>query len=160
MGEKCGFFLDLECALGCRVFLRGGTVTYTISEAAEKVGISVHTLRFYDKKGLLPFLQRVNGRRVFQEEDLDRLEMINCLKNTGMPLKDIATYMTLCQQGDATLMQRQEIIRRQKASIEAQLCKLQENLVRINQKMWYYETAVAAGTERIHFPESNAETDM
>lgn len=125
-------------------------MTYSISEVAKKTGMSVHTLRFYDKEGLLPFLERVNGRRVFREEDLDRLKIINCLKNTGMPLKDIGRYMELCQRGDETLLQRQEMIRRQKESIEEQLRQLQENLKFIDYKVWYYETAVAAGTEQIH----------
>ena len=125
-------------------------MTYTISEIAEKMGVSVLTLRFYDKEGLLPFVDRVNGRRVFKDEDFAWLRIISCLKNTGMPLKEIRQYMELCQLGDASLQERLEMILRQKRSIEDQIRSLQENLKLIEYKVWYYETAVAAGTESIH----------
>ena len=126
-------------------------MTYSISEVAEKMGVSVHTLRFYDKEGLLPFVERVNGRRVFKDSDFSWLNMISCLKNTGMPLKEIRRYLELCQQGDATLLQRQEIILAQKQSIEEQIRFLQENLDVILWKARYYEKAVAAGTEAVCF---------
>ncbi|MGN0976454.1 MAG: MerR family transcriptional regulator [Faecousia sp.] len=126
-------------------------MTYTISEVAEKMGVSVHTLRFYDKEGLLPFVDRINGRRVFKDSDFAWLRILNCLKNTGMPLKEIRRYMELCQLGDSSLVQRQEIICRQKEAIEEQIRQLQENLKMIEYKVWYYETAIAAGTESIHF---------
>ena len=54
-------------------------MTYTISEIAERMGVSVHTLRLYDKEGLLPFVDRVNGRRVFKDGDFAWLKAINCL---------------------------------------------------------------------------------
>ena len=103
-------------------------MTYTISQIAQKMGVSVYTLRYYDKEGLLPFVERVNGRRVFKDSDFSWLRMISCLKNTGMPLKEIRQYMELCQLGDASLLQRQEIILKQKKSIEDQIHFLQENL--------------------------------
>ncbi|MGM9660242.1 MAG: MerR family transcriptional regulator [Faecousia sp.] len=96
-------------------------MTYTISQIAQKMGVSVYTLRYYDKEGLLPFVERVNGRRVFKDSDFSWLRMISCLKNTGMPLKEIRQYMELCQLGDASLLQRQEIILKQKKSIEDQI---------------------------------------
>ena len=122
-------------------------MTYSISEAAQQMGVSVHTLRYYDKEGLLPFVERVNGRRVFKDSDFSWLKIISCLKNTGMPLKEIRRYMELCQLGDASLLQRQEIILAQKRSIEEQIRFLQENLEVIAHKARYYEKAVAAGTE-------------
>ena len=92
----------------------------------------------------------MNGRRVFKESDFGWLRILNCLKNTGMPLKEIRRYMELCGQGDESLEARQEIILRQKKAIEEQIAFLQENLRQIEYKAWYYETAIAAGTERIH----------
>ena len=123
-------------------------MTYTISQIAQKMGVSVYTLRYYDREGLLPFVERVNGRRVFKDSDFSWLRMISCLKNTGMPLKEIRQYMELCQLGDASLLQRQEIILKQKKSIEDQIHFLQENLKVISYKARYYETALAAGSER------------
>lgn len=125
-------------------------MTYTISEIAEKMNVSAHTIRFYDKEGLLPFVKRVNGRRVFKDTDFAWLRILNCLKNTGMPLKEIRRYMQLCQLGDASLPDRQKIILKQKESLEEQIRFLQYNLKELEYKVWYYETAIAAGTERIH----------
>lgn len=125
-------------------------MTYSISEIAEKMGISVHTLRFYDKQGLLPFVERKNGRRVFKDEDFTWLRVLNCMKNTGMPLKEIREYMELCKLGDVSLKERQEIILKQKAALEEQINFLQYNLKELNYKVWYYEKAIEAGTERVH----------
>lgn len=124
--------------------------TYTISEVAEKMGVSAHTLRYYDKEGLLPFVDRVNGRRVFKDQDFNTLRIINCLKNTGMPIKEIKHYIQLCQLGDDSLIERQEIILRQKERIEEQIRFLNHNLQEIEYKVWYYETAIKSGTEKIH----------
>jgi DNA-binding transcriptional MerR regulator len=121
-------------------------VNYTISQVAEMMNVSVHTLRYYDKEGLLPDVERVNGRRVFTDKDFGWLKVLNCLKNTGMPIKEIRSYINLCKQGDSTLQERYEIILRQKKSIEQQIEFLQYNLKEINYKEWYYETAIAAGT--------------
>ena len=123
-------------------------MTYSISEAAELMGVSVYTLRYYEKEGLLPNLERVNGRRVFREADLNWLQILNCLKNTGMPLKEIRRYLELCELGDASLLERQEMILNQKRSIEGQICILNENMAVIESKLRYYEAAIAAGTER------------
>ena len=123
-------------------------MTYSIAEAAELMGVSVYTLRYYEKEGLLPNLERVNGRRVFREADLNWLQILNCLKNTGMPLKEIRRYLELCELGDASLLERQEMIFNQKRSIEGQICILNENMAVIESKLRYYEAAIAAGTER------------
>ena len=125
-------------------------MTYTISEIADRMGVSVHTLHFYDKEGILPFVDRVNGRRVFKDEDFARLKVINCLKNTGMPLREIRTYIELCQQGDASLQERYDLILRQKENLEKQFRQLQNDMQELEYKVWYYETALEAGTEDIH----------
>ena len=134
-------------------------MTYSISEAAKQMGVSVHTLRYYDKEGLLPFVERVNGRRVFKDSDFSWLKIISCLKNTGMPLKEIRRYMELCQLGDASLLQRQEIILAQKRSIEEQIRFLQDNLELISYKARYDEKAVAAGTEAVCTEQTCEEKD-
>ena len=125
-------------------------MTYSISQIAEKMGLSVHTLRFYDKEGLLPDVQRVNGRRVFTDSDLAWLQILNCLKSTGMPLKEIRQYMELCQLGDSSLVQRQEMILNQKKNVEEQIRFLQEHLKVIERKIEYYEKAISAGTENFN----------
>jgi DNA-binding transcriptional MerR regulator len=79
-------------------------MSYTISQAAEKMGVTVPTLRYYDNEGLLPFLdKKPDGTRVFKDEDFQGLAIITCMKNSGMPIKDIKKYMDLCEQGDTSL---------------------------------------------------------
>lgn len=126
--------------------------TYTISEIAEMMHVAPSTLRYYDSEGLLPFVDRVNGRRIFKESDLSVLHLIECLKNTGMPIRDIKEYFVLAEKGDETLKERQAIILKQKQSILDQIDFLKSNLKTIEHKEWYYKTAIEAGTEKIHDP--------
>ncbi len=124
--------------------------TYTISEVSEKMCIPPSTIRFYDAEGLFPFLKRVNGRRVFTEDDLSSLRLIECLKNTGMSIRNIKEYFDYAKEGDSTLVQRQQIILQQKQVILDQMEALKRNMEVIEHKEWYYKTAIEAGTEDIH----------
>lgn len=96
-------------------------MSYTISEVAEKMGITPSTLRYYDKEGLLPGIKRKNGIRIFEDEDFSWLRVLNCLKNTGMPIRKIRRYVELAKQGDATLKERYELIKEQRASVQDQM---------------------------------------
>ncbi|MGN1451895.1 MAG: MerR family transcriptional regulator, partial [Eubacteriales bacterium] len=78
-------------------------MVYTVGEMAKLLGVPASTLRYYDKEGLLPFVERSSGgMRMFQKKDLEWLRIIECLKKTGMPLKDIRTYIDMAMQGDDT----------------------------------------------------------
>ncbi len=125
--------------------------TYSISEVSDLLCIAPSTIRYYDAEGLLPFLERVNGRRVFHESDLSSMRLIECLKNTGMSIRDIKAYFTLAKQGDSTLEARRDIILKQKQSILDQIEALKLNLKTIEHKEKYYKEAIEAGTESIHF---------
>jgi len=123
----------------------------SISEAAEKMNLTAHTIRYYDKEGLLPFVERTeSGIRYFTENDLEGLAIINCLKATGMPIKEIKIFMDWCVEGDSTLKERYEMFLERKAVVKAQIQELQQALEKINYKCWYYKTALEAGTEKIH----------
>ena len=126
-------------------------MTYSISEVAKMMNLSVHTLRYYDKEGLMPFLERTSsGTRVFKESDVDTLKVIECLKATGMPIKNIKDFIDWCSQGDCTLQQRYDMFLERKAVVEAQLEEVKKTAEAINFKCWYYETALKAGTADIH----------
>lgn len=126
-------------------------MTYTVSQVAERIGITAHTLRYYDREGLLPFVDRTaSGIRKFKEDDFEWLSVIECLKNTGMPIKDIKTFIDWCMEGDSTLLNRLDMFKERKKETERQIAELQKSLDKINYKCWYYETAVAAKTESIH----------
>lgn len=127
---------------------------YTIKDAAEKMNVPTSTIRYYDKSGLLPFMERSeSGYRIFTEKDIATLRIINCLKKTGMPIKEIRQFSEWLKESDASLHQRYEMFLERKRVVESQMAELQETLDTINHKCWYYETAIAAGTEKIHSKE-------
>lgn len=126
-------------------------MNYTIRQVAEKMGVTVPTLRYYDKEGLLPFVdKKPNGTRVFKDEDFGGLAIITCMKNSRVPIKDIKKYMDLCTEGDSTLQERLEIFLERKEAVQKQIEELNKVLETINHKIWYYETAIEAGTEEVH----------
>lgn len=130
-------------------------MSYTIKEAAEIMNVTPTTLRYYDKQGLLPFMERrESGYRIFSENDILMLRVIECLKKSGMPIKDIRQFTEWVLQGDASLQERYHMFLERKQAVEKQMAELQETLDFINHKCWYYKTAIEAGTEKIHFTET------
>jgi len=129
----------------------------TITEVSQKTGITTHTLRYYDKEGLLPFIDRSSsGIRKFKDSDLEWISLINCLKHTGMQIKDIKIFIDWCIEGDSTLSERLNMFKERKLEAEKQMANLQKCIDKINHKIWYYETAVNAGTEGIHKSKSSS----
>lgn len=123
---------------------------YTVGEMAKCLGVPSSTLRYYDKEGLLPFVARSsNGIRVFHEKDYEWLQIISCLKKTGMSLKDIRKYISLAMEGDGTIDERLELFKNQRKALEAQMAELQCAMDVLNFKCWYYETAKKAGTVEV-----------
>lgn len=122
-------------------------MAYTVGEMARRLGVPASTLRYYDKEGLLPFVGRSSGGiRVFEEKDYEWLRIIECLKKTGMPLKDIREYIELAMQGDATIAQRMEMFHKQREVLRARMQELQQTMDTLEYKCWFYETAAAKGT--------------
>lgn len=123
---------------------------YTIGEMAKKLGVPASTLRFYDKQGLLPFVERsAGGIRVFRESDYGWLKIIGCLKSSGLQLKEIRDFINMAMQGDETIAERLELFRRRREAIKKQMEELQETLDVVDFKCWYYETALEAGTTKV-----------
>jgi DNA-binding transcriptional MerR regulator len=121
-------------------------MSYTISEAARRMGVAPSTLRYYDKEGLLPNLKRKNGQRVFDDNDLRLLTLLSCLKNTGMPLKQIRKYVDMVQKGDKTIPERYELIKEQRQFILDQMEQLKYYLLELDFKDWFYRMAIKNGT--------------
>lgn len=119
----------------------------TIGEMANRLGVPASTLRYYDQEGLLPFVERSSGGiRLFKDDDYEWLQIIECLKKTGMQLKDIREFVLMAMEGDVTIDARLELIKKQQEAVEAQMEELRQTLNTLNFKRWYYETAKAAGT--------------
>jgi DNA-binding transcriptional MerR regulator len=124
---------------------------YTVGEIAKKLNVAASTLRYYDKEGLLPFVERSSsGIRMFKDEDMSGLQIIECLKKTGMPIREIKHFMDCCMEGDSRIDERLFIIESQRDSVVRQMEEMQEMLDMLNFKCWYYETAKEAGTCAVH----------
>lgn len=123
---------------------------YTVGEMAKKLGVAPSTLRYYDQEGLLPFVERSSGGiRVFKDSDYEWLQVIGCLKKTGMQLKDIKSFIEMAMQGDETIEPRLALIVKQKESVKAQIAELEETLRTLEFKEWYYTTAKESGTTNV-----------
>ena len=121
-------------------------MSYTIKEVAEKTNISAYVLRYYEKEGVLPRIDRSQGgSRRYTDEDLDLLGLITCLKNTGMPLKDIRTFVQLREKGPETLRQRRDILKAQQQTVLEQLGEMQKNYEKVTKKLAYYDGLLAEG---------------
>lgn len=114
--------------------------TYSISQTAERFGIEPHTLRFYEKEGIIHPGRTKNGIREFTEEDMGQLEMALCLKSTGMPLRDIKRYFDLVEQGDETLEERLRIFEEHRLHVLEGIEELQKHLEKINYKISYLKS--------------------
>lgn len=116
------------------------TRTLSIQEAARLTGLSEHTLRYYERIGLLsPVARAKNGHRRYQQHDLERMQFLTCLRNTGMPIKDIQAFIALEQRGDATSRDRCRLLAQHKQQVLEQINTLQENLRAIDNKIAYYQ---------------------
>lgn len=124
-------------------------MTYTIGDMAQKLNVAPSTLRYYDKEGLLPFVERSNGGvRIFKDEDYAFLKIIHCLKASGMQIKDIREFISLVMQGDETIEARLELFKKRRSELEKQMADLAETLEALNYKCWYYETAKNLGSTK------------
>lgn len=121
---------------------------YTIGEMAKVLGIKASTLRYYDKEGLLPFVERSSGGiRMFTDGDYATLKLINCLKKSGLSIKEIKEFIKMAAMGDSSLKERQKLFENRRKAVKKQIEELNETLEVLNYKCWYYETAVNAGSE-------------
>ena len=126
---------------------------YTIKEATEIMQLPATTLRYYDKESLLPYIKRLDsGYRIFSDRDLEMLKIIECLKKTGMSIKDIKQFTNWVEKGDDTLQERYHMFLERRRVVQAQMEELQKTLDLIEYKCHYYEEAIAAGTEAVHQP--------
>ncbi|MBQ1375173.1 MAG: MerR family transcriptional regulator [Clostridia bacterium] len=121
---------------------------YTVSEMARLLEVPVSTLRYYDNEGLLPNLERSkSGTRLFTERDYEWLKVIDCLKKSGLSIKEIKAFIALTEQGDDSLSERRELFRARRSAVEQKIKELSDMMALLNFKCWYYDTAIAEGTE-------------
>ena len=120
---------------------------YTIGQVSKITGLSISTIRYYDKEGLINGINRKSGIRNFTEKDINTIRLIECLKSSGMLLKEIRDFMKLCEQGDSTLVERYNFFLNQEQKVLNQIESLNKTLKLIKFKQWYYSEAIKDKTE-------------
>ena len=120
---------------------------YTIGQVSEMFGLPISTLRYYDKEGLFPGIQRTSGIRRFGGKEIDAIRIIECLKKSGLEIKDIKLFMEWCAQGSETYPQRLALFVKQKAAVELEMERMNRVLDMLKFKCWYYEQAIKDGSE-------------
>ena len=137
-----------------------GYKVYTVKEAAEKMDISEHTLRFWAKSGFFPFIKRnKNNIRLFSDDDLDWIKIVKCLRSVGTENKDIKKYIDLCIVGDSTINERYKIIQTTKAKALKQLKDLNQQIEVLKYKEKFYENLIKNNLEDTWNPMNKIKSD-
>ncbi|KJU71667.1 MerR family transcriptional regulator [Clostridium baratii] len=120
-------------------------MNYTIAQAAKKMNLTIYTLRYYDREGLLSNVERdKSGKRIFTKDSMEMLALISCLKNTGMPIKEIKKFIDWQNEGNNTLHDRNDMLIKHKEDVLNQIEDLKKHLRLIDRKLDYYHDACEA----------------
>lgn len=115
-------------------------MSYYIKEVSEKTGLPTHTLRYYEKEGLIPFIERdKNGNRIYDEKNLSWLGLIICLRKTDIPLSDLREIVQLAKEGDDTILQRKQILENHKLKMIEKQNELDKAFEKVNEKINYFD---------------------
>ena len=118
---------------------------YSIQEVSKKTGLTAHTLRYYEKEGLISGVERSQGGfRQYTDEDLERLGLICCLKNTGMSIQEIARFVQLTHEGDHTLEERVELLRQHRERVLERMEEMQKHLDKVTWKLNFFTEKLRA----------------
>ena len=118
---------------------------YSIQEVSRKTGLTAHTLRYYEKEGLISDVERSQGGfRQYTDEDLERLGLICCLKNTGMSIQEIARFVQLTNEGDHTLKERVELLRTHREQVLERMAEMQKYLDKVTWKLNFFSEKLRA----------------
>lgn len=113
---------------------------YSIKEAAQHLGLTPHTLRYYEQEGLLPALKRdQHNNRIYSEGDIEWLRFIRCLRDTDMSIAEMKNFVELSLQGEHTVKERLQILQEHKRHIEEKLVEMTGFLEKINGKVAWYQ---------------------
>ena len=120
---------------------------YTIGQVSEMFDLPISTLRYYDKEGFFPNLVRKGNIRYFSNNEIEALRLIECLKKSGLGIKEINQFFMWVNQGSETYENRKELFEARKLAVEAEIKNLQKTLSLLEFKCWYYSKAMEDGTE-------------
>lgn len=112
---------------------------YSIDEASQRTGVTAHTLRYYEREGLLdPIGRATNGHRRYTDDDLGWVTFLTLLRATGMPIREMHTFIAITKAGDHTIPERLTILKRHRDALEAKMAADREHLQRLNHKISIY----------------------
>lgn len=120
---------------------------YTIGQVSEMFDLPISTLRYYDKEGFFPNLVRKGNIRYFSNNEIEALRLIECLKKSGLGIKEINQFFTWVSEGSSSYSKRKELFEARKLAVEAEIENLQKTLSLLEFKCWYYSKAMEDGTE-------------
>ena len=122
---------------------------YSIQDVSKKTGLSAHTLRFYEKEGLLTHVERSpGGFRQYTDEDMEALGLICCLKNTGMSLQEITRFVALTHEGEQTPKERVELLREHRENVIQRMAEMQKYLDKVTWKVNFFSEKLRAYEEK------------
>lgn len=120
---------------------------YTIGQVSEMYNLPISTLRYYDKKGFFPNLMRKGNIRYFSDVELEAIRIIECLKQSGLEIKEIKQFFQWVVEGPSSYEKRKELFETRKATVEDEIKAMEKTLALLKFKCWYYETAIKDGNE-------------
>lgn len=109
--------------------------------------LPISTLRYYDKEGLFPNLERKGNIRQFSDTELEAIRVIECLKKSGLEIKEIKQFFKWVSEGSSTYANRKNLFEFRKTAVEEEIKALEKTLAMLKFKCWYYEKALADGNE-------------
>lgn len=120
---------------------------YTIGQVSEMYNLPISTLRYYDKEGFFPNLMRKGNIRYFSDVELEAIRIIECLKQSGLEIKEIKQFFQWVVEGPSSYEKRKELFETRKATVEDEIKTMEKTLALLKFKCWYYETAIKDGNE-------------
>lgn len=124
---------------------------YSIGEVSEMFNIPISTLRYYDKEGFFPDMERISGIRKFSENEIETLRIVDCLKKSKLEIKEIKQFIDWTRLGAKTYEERRDLFEQQKKNVQKEIEELEKTMSMLKYKSWYYEQAIKDGNEdRLH----------
>ncbi|MDO4978441.1 MAG: MerR family transcriptional regulator [Eubacteriales bacterium] len=120
---------------------------YTIGQVSEMFHLPISTLRYYDKEGFFPHLERKGNIRYFSDSDIEAIHVIECLKKSGLEIKDIKQFFKWVVEGPSSYPDRKKLFETRKEAVLSEIKHLEKTLAMLEFKCWYYETAIKDGNE-------------
>lgn len=125
----------------------------TIAEVAEKYDLSADTLRYYERIGLIPPIQRNKvGNRNYSETDCQWIQVVKCMRSAGITIESLIEYIRLFQQGEQTRQSRKEILQEQRNLLAQRIAELQGTLEKLDMKITGYDTVIFETEKKLLYP--------